>query len=62
MDLIHSHSVKNENEGLSNFDGTSYQYFHEGPKGDHPAWDSKLFNYGKNRSSSFSPFQLQVLD
>ena len=47
MDLIHSHSVKNENEGLSNFDGTSYQYFHEGPKGDHPAWDSKLFNYGK---------------
>ena len=47
MDLIHSHAVKNENEGLANFDGTSYQFFHEGEKGTHPAWDSKLFNYGK---------------
>lgn len=47
MDLIHSHAVKNENEGLANFDGTAYQYFHEGERGNHPAWDSKLFNYGK---------------
>ncbi len=47
MDLVHSHSVRNENEGLSRFDGTSYQYFHDGGKGEHPAWDSKLFDYSK---------------
>ena len=27
MDLVHSHAVKNEQEGLGNFDGTPYQYF-----------------------------------
>jgi 1,4-alpha-glucan branching enzyme len=47
MDIIHSHSVKNENEGISRFDGSIYQYFHEGGKGEHPAWDSMLFDYGK---------------
>ncbi len=47
LDIVHSHAVKNENEGLAAFDGTSTQYFHEGGKGDHPAWDSKLFDYGK---------------
>lgn len=47
MDLIHSHGVKNEVEGLSRFDGTYYQYFHEGPKGNHNAWDSRCFDYGK---------------
>ncbi|MCC6932235.1 MAG: alpha amylase C-terminal domain-containing protein [Deltaproteobacteria bacterium] len=46
LDIVHSHSVKNEVEGLSKFDGTYYQYFHDG--GDmkqHPVWDSRLFNY-----------------
>jgi 1,4-alpha-glucan branching enzyme len=47
MDLVHSHSVKNVVEGLSKFDGTDYQYFHEGGKGQHMAWDSRLFDYGK---------------
>jgi 1,4-alpha-glucan branching enzyme len=47
MDLVHSHSVKNEVEGLSRFDGTFYQYFHEGPRGEHVAWDSRCFDYGK---------------
>lgn len=47
MDLIHSHAVKNLNEGLAEFDGTEYQYFHAGPRGHHPAWDSKCFDYGK---------------
>ena len=47
MDLVHSHSVKNEVEGLSCFDGTQYQYFHEGPRGLHVAWDSRCFDYGK---------------
>ncbi len=47
MDLVHSHAVKNEVEGLSRFDGTSYQYFHEGGRGEHPAWDSRCFDYVK---------------
>ena len=47
MDLIHSHAVANEVEGLSRFDGTPYQYFHGGSRGRHPAWDSRLFDYGK---------------
>jgi len=53
MDLVHSHAVKNELEGLSRFDGTSHQYFHEGAKGDHPAWDSKCFDYGKDEVMHF---------
>jgi 1,4-alpha-glucan branching enzyme len=53
MDLVHSHAVKNELEGLSRFDGTTTQYFHEGPRGDHPAWDSKCFDYGKNEVMHF---------
>ena len=36
MDLVHSHAVKNELEGLGNFDGTGYQYFHDGPRREHP--------------------------
>lgn len=47
MDLVHSHAVANEVEGLSRFDGTLYQYFHDGPRGLHPAWDSRCFDYGK---------------
>jgi len=47
MDLIHSHGVSNEVEGLSRFDGTRYQYFHEGQRGIHEAWDSRCFDYGK---------------
>ncbi len=47
MDLIHSHSVSNEVEGLSRFDGTDCQYFHKGPRGHHSAWDSRCFDYAK---------------
>ncbi|MBG0780820.1 MAG: alpha amylase C-terminal domain-containing protein [Bacteroidales bacterium] len=47
MDIVHSHTVKNTREGLNLFDGTDYQYTHHGSRGDHPQWDSKLFNYGK---------------
>ena len=47
MDLVHSHAVKNERDGLSMFDGTDYQYFHSGAKGWHRAWDSRCFDYGK---------------
>jgi len=53
MDLVHSHAVKNIGEGLNLFDGTDYQYFHAGGKGNHDAWDSKLFNYGKEEVLQF---------
>ncbi|WP_192820567.1 alpha-amylase family glycosyl hydrolase [Rufibacter sp. LB8] len=46
MDLIHAHAVKNVAEGLADFDGSGGQYFHQGKRGHHPGWDSKLFNYG----------------
>jgi 1,4-alpha-glucan branching enzyme len=47
MDLIHSHAARNEVEGLSRFDGTLYQYFHDGHRGVHSLWDSRCFDYGK---------------
>ena len=47
IDLVHSHAVKNEQEGLGNFDGTPYQYFHAGIRREHPAWDSLCFDYQK---------------
>ncbi len=48
MDLVHSHAVKNEVEGLGNFAGDPNQYFYPGPRREHPAWDSLCFDYGKN--------------
>ncbi|MDO5047569.1 MAG: alpha-amylase family glycosyl hydrolase [Anaerococcus sp.] len=53
MDLVHSHAVKNTAEGINEFDGTSYQFFHEGEEGNHPDWDSKLFDYKKPGVSHF---------
>lgn len=47
MDIVHSHAVKNENEGISRFDGTLTQFFHEGDRGNHDHWDSRVFDYGK---------------
>jgi 1,4-alpha-glucan branching enzyme len=47
MDIVHSHAVKNEVEGLGRFDGTPYQYFHGGSRREHPAWDSLCFDYAK---------------
>jgi 1,4-alpha-glucan branching enzyme len=53
IDLVHSHAVKNEIEGLGKYDGTRYQFFHDGPRGEHPAWDSYCFNYNKNEVLHF---------
>jgi 1,4-alpha-glucan branching enzyme len=53
MDLVHSHTVKNLNEGLNLFDGSETQYFHAGARGEHPNWDSKLFDYGKTEVLQF---------
>ena len=47
LDLVHSHAVKNTSEGINCFDGTNGQFFKEGDAGNHPAWDSKVFDYGK---------------
>ncbi len=53
LDVVHSHAVNNTNEGLNEFDGTVYQFFHEGEKGNHREWGTKLFNYGKNEVLHF---------
>ena len=53
MDIVHSHAVKNEVEGLSRFDGTLYQYFHNGARGNHLAWDSRCFDYSKHEVLHF---------
>lgn len=53
MDLVHSHAVKNEREGLGRFDGSYDQYFHIGARREHSAWDSLCFNYRKNEVVHF---------
>jgi len=53
LDVVHSHAVKNTSEGINQFDGTEHQFFHAGPKGDHSAWGTKLFNYGKHEVIHF---------
>lgn len=53
MDIVHSHAVKNELEGLGNFAGDPNQYFYPGDRREHPAWDSLCFDYGKNEVIHF---------
>ncbi len=53
MDIVHSHAVKNINEGLNRFDGTDHQYFHAGARGEHKAWDSLCFDYSKYEVQRF---------
>ncbi len=53
MDIVHSHAVKNEVEGLGNFAGDPNQYFYPGNRHEHPAWDSLCFDYGKNEVMHF---------
>ena len=53
LDLVHSHAVKNEAEGLADFDGSGNLYFHKGERGNHPGWDSKLFDYGRPEVQQF---------
>lgn len=47
LDIVHSHASKNVLDGLNMFDGTGHHYFHDGPLGEHPLWDSRLFDYSK---------------
>ena len=53
LDVVHSHAVKNTVEGINRFDGTDTQFFRAGRAGDHPAWDTKCFNYGKTEVLHF---------
>lgn len=53
MDIVHSHAVKNEVEGLGRFDGSYDQYFYGDSRRKHPAWDSLCFDYGKNQVLHF---------
>lgn len=53
MDIVHSHAVKNENEGLGRLDGSYNQYFYGDDRREHPAWDSLCFDYGKNEVIHF---------
>ena len=53
IDLVHSHAVKNEVEGLGNFAGDPNQYFYPGERRLHNLWDSLCFDYGKNEVLHF---------
>lgn len=53
MDIVHSHAVKNEAEGLAKIDGNPNLYFYPGDRHEHPAWDSLLFDYGKDYVLNF---------
>jgi 1,4-alpha-glucan branching enzyme len=61
MDLVHSHSVRNVNEGLALFDGSPGLYFHEDARRLHKAWDSLCFNYGSDHVLHFLLYQLRLV-
>jgi len=53
LDVVHSHACKNIDDGINMFDGTDHLYFHEGARGRHELWDSRLFNYGHHEVLRF---------
>lgn len=53
MDIVHSHAVKNEVEGLGRLDGSYDLYFHSGERREHATWGSLTFDYGKNEVLHF---------
>ncbi|CAH6720009.1 1,4-alpha-glucan-branching enzyme [[Candida] jaroonii] len=53
LDVVHSHSSKNVDDGLNMFNGTDHYLFHGGPKGSHDQWDSRLFNYANYETLRF---------
>ncbi|CAI7595980.1 unnamed protein product [Penicillium manginii] len=53
LDVVHSHASKNVDDGINMFDGSDHLYFHEGGKGRHDQWDSRLFNYGHHEVLRF---------
>ncbi|KAI0700723.1 glycoside hydrolase superfamily [Cytidiella melzeri] len=53
LDMVHSHACKNVLDGINQYDGSDHLYFHEGSKGRHELWDSRLFNYGHHEVLRF---------
>lgn len=53
LDIVHSHACKNVLDGINMFDGSDHLYFHEGSRGRHELWDSRLFNYGHHEVLRF---------
>lgn len=53
LDVVHSHSSKNVDDGLNMFNGTDHYLFHGGAKGNHDLWDSRLFNYANHETLRF---------
>lgn len=53
LDVVHSHACNNVLDGLNKFDGTDDCYFHEGARGRHELWDSRLFNYAHHEVMRF---------
>lgn len=53
LDVVHSHASKNVLDGINEFDGTDHWMFHEGSRGRHELWDSRLFNYGHYETLRF---------
>ncbi|VVC88097.1 unnamed protein product [Leptidea sinapis] len=53
LDIVHSHASKNTLDGLNEFDGTTSCFFHDGPRGTHSLWDSRLFNYSETEVLRF---------
>ncbi len=53
LDVVHSHASANTGEGLNQQDGTDNQYFREGSRGWHVAWQTRLFDYGKTEVLHF---------
>merc|ERR1719376_1888810 len=45
LDVVHSHASRNVVDGLNMWDSSDAAYFHSGNRGQHPQWDSRLFNY-----------------
>ncbi|KAJ1938713.1 alpha-1,4-glucan branching enzyme, partial [Kickxella alabastrina] len=53
LDVVHSHACNNVDDGLNKFDGTDHCYFHEGARGRHELWNSRLFNYSHHEVTRF---------
>ncbi|KAL4225601.1 1 4-alpha-glucan branching enzyme [Mactra antiquata] len=53
LDVVHSHASKNVADGLNQFDGTNSCFFHDGGRGNHDLWDSRLFNYTEHEVLRF---------
>ena len=53
IDLVHAHASKNDNDGIYLFDGTDNAYSEPGEAGNHPMWDSMVFDYSKYEVNRF---------